>query len=313
MTKLVHREIIAAKAEVTYNTDPVPTAAANGILVENLSWSHAGLKMAKRPAIRASSAPLQELYAGSLRQIDFEVAIKGSGTAGTAPEFDPLLQACGFAVTTVALTSNTYAPISTPSSQASVTIYYYEDGSLVKITGARGKMSIDLKSGDIGKMKFTMIGHWSAMTDVALPTASYLAAVPPALVGLSPKLAGTYTPVVENIKIDMGQQVEMPPSIGASDGYGDIILGARGIKGSIDPQADTVANFPFLGDFTGGTLFEIDTGVIGSSAGNKYQITMPKCYFDEVKPGNRNTIRTYECSFMAVENATDDDISIAFT
>ena len=131
-TKLVHRQLLLAKAETTYGTDSSPTAATNSILVQNVSYSETGLRMAKRPALRGNSiAPLQDIYAGQLRDISFECEVKGSGVAGTVPEIDPLLQACGMSVTTVALTSNTYAPNSNSATQGSVSMYLYLDGSLM--------------------------------------------------------------------------------------------------------------------------------------------------------------------------------------
>lgn len=314
MTKLIHREIILAKLEVTYGTDPVPTAAANAVLVQALSWSHAGLRMEKRPAIRVSNAPIQDVYGGSLRTVTFQCDLKGSGAAGTAPEFDALLQSCGMASTVVASTSVTYAPISTPASQVSCTIYYYEDGSLCKITGVRGAYEIDLKAGAVGKIKFTMTGHWAAVTDVALPTPTYITTVPPALLNV-PATLGAYSPVLETLNIKSGVKVEMPPSMGATDGYGQIFISARAITGTMDPQADTVANFADIADMTAGTTIALTTGVMGSAAGNKIDISCPAIFFTDVKPGNRNGIRTHSINFNALENGgtQDNDISIAFT
>ena len=43
-------------------------------------------------------------------EVTFEVEMAGSGTAGTAPAFGPLLKACGNSETIVTDTSVTYAP-----------------------------------------------------------------------------------------------------------------------------------------------------------------------------------------------------------
>ncbi len=314
MTKLVHRELLLAKTEAVYGTDPLPTAAANAVLTENLSWSHAGLKMEKRPSVRISNAPLQDIYGGSLKTVTFDVDLRGSGAAGTAPDFDALLQACGMVDTIVAATSCSYAPSSIPASQTSCTIYYYEDGSLVKLTGCRGSYQVDLKAGQVPKIKFTMTGHWSPMTDVALPTPTLNATVPPAALGV-PVALGAYSPIVETFMVDAGIKVDMVPEINAPDGYGPVLITERMIHGTIDPQADTVADYPFLADFTGGVLASLSTGVIGVTAGNRFQITMPAVYFTEIKPGARNGVRVYDCDYAAVENGAnlDSDISIEFT
>ncbi|MEK9725757.1 MAG: hypothetical protein VW405_20055, partial [Rhodospirillaceae bacterium] len=89
------RHVLLAEIESAYNTDPTPTAADNAILVENLSWSYAGARMADRSgAVKPGLVPLKNLYAGTLMEVSFDCEIKGSGSAGTAPAFGPLLRAC---------------------------------------------------------------------------------------------------------------------------------------------------------------------------------------------------------------------------
>ena len=61
--------------------------------------------------------------------------LAGSGTAGTAPRYGALLQACGLSETIVASTSVTYAPVS--SAFSSATIYFNNDGIRHILTGCR--------------------------------------------------------------------------------------------------------------------------------------------------------------------------------
>ena len=113
---LNHRSVLLAKVEATYNVDPTPTGAANAILVEKLSWGFANARMAQRAPVRTSQGKLKDLYAGALISIKFDVEIKGSGSAGIAPEFGPLLKACQMSETVVAVTSVTYKPASSECS-----------------------------------------------------------------------------------------------------------------------------------------------------------------------------------------------------
>ena len=93
---LTNRQVILLKIEGTYKTDPTPTAAADAILVENLTVAENGLRMVERPAIEQNIGTRQGLYAGTLYDITFDMEIKGSGAAGTAPECGQALQAVGF-------------------------------------------------------------------------------------------------------------------------------------------------------------------------------------------------------------------------
>lgn len=308
--KLVHRQVILAKVETTYNTDAAPTAASDAVLVSKLSYKPAGLKMAKREAIKATLGTLQQVYAGMLIEATIDVEMRGSGTAGTAPEIDALLQCCGLASTVVAATSVTYAPAS--SNQASSTIYIYEDGSLFKITGARGTFKLAAKVGELPMLTFTVTGHLTAPTDVALPTASYETTVPPAFVD-APFSVGAYGALIETFDMDMGNQVEMPPEVSAADGYGEVIIGLRDVKGTMDPNATLVATNDFWGQFQAGTTMALDTGVVGTSAGNQWELKMPALYYEEAAQAERNQIITYHMSYAAAEVSGDDEFSLAFT
>ena len=89
MSKLVKQEGILVKIETTPGTDAVPTAADDALLVENIGWSFAGARMLERGAVKSTLGKLQPIFAGTLMEITFDVELKGSGTAGVAPEVGP--------------------------------------------------------------------------------------------------------------------------------------------------------------------------------------------------------------------------------
>ena len=105
----------------------------------------------------------------------------------------------------------------------------------------------------------------------------------------------------------------MPESMAATDGYGEITIVGRNVTGSFDPARVLKATYDFIGKWQGGNVVALDTGVIGGTAGNKYQITMPAIAHTEVGRGNRNNVGTYEMKFAAAESAGDDEVSLAFT
>ena len=82
----ISNEVILAKTETTYGTDPTPVVASNSILIRNPNLSSEGLRMNERAAIRASLGQLQDVFGGTLARLTFECEVKGSGAAGTAPE-----------------------------------------------------------------------------------------------------------------------------------------------------------------------------------------------------------------------------------
>lgn len=315
MTLLVQHQLILAKSETTYGVDASPAPATNSILVQDLSWSQHGLRIEKRPALRVNSiSPLQPIYGGELCQIDFTCEVKGSGAAGTAPEIDPLLLACGMADTIVASTSCTYAPTSVTANMKSCTIYHEYDGNIQKLTGCYGTVNFSIKAGGILTAKFTMTGHVESRAVGALGTPTFNATIPVAALNLTSLVLGAYSPVAQSFELNVGAKVETPANIGAADGYGPIMISERETKGTMELEADLLSAVNFFADITAGTIVDFTTGAIGTVAGNKVTFTVPQMVVVGMKPGNMNGIITHTIDFEAVESATPDtNFSIEFT
>lgn len=310
MPKMVNREIILFKINGgAYGADAAP-AASDAVLVENIQWDNRGRRMVDRPAIRSSLGTLKQVYGGSLIGMRFDVEIKGSGAAGTAPEFGQLLRACRKGETIVVSTSVTYKPVS--ASQEEGSLYYYEDGKLWKLLGVRGNVTGNLRTGGVGKLSFDLVGHLTGPTDAGLVTPSYDSTVPPALINV-PFTIDSYAAVIEALSWDLGNVIAMPPSIAAADGYGEISITSRDVNGTFDPEAVLVATKDFMGQFKSGAAMNLTTGVIGATAGNRYQVTMPAISYRDISPGNREGIRTYNNAFGAAEVSGDDELSLVFS
>ena len=166
MTLRTSQRLLLAKIESSYGSDPTPTGAANAILVRSLEITPFQSDAVERELIRGYMGNYEVLHANQRVEVTFEVEMVGSGAAGTAPAFGPVLKACGNSETVVTSTSVTYAPVS--SSFDSVTLYYYTDGVRHKVTGARGSFSISAEVGAIPVISFTMIGIYNAPDDLSL-------------------------------------------------------------------------------------------------------------------------------------------------
>lgn len=308
MPKLVKREIILLKIETTQGTDAVPAAATDSLLVEDIGWSFAGARMVERNPVKGSLGRFQSVFAGTLMEMTFMAEIKGSGSAGVAPEIGPALRACGLLETIVATTSVEYEPAST--GHESATIYYYEDGSLYKILGAFGTVNMNLPTGEIGKVEFTFTGHVVGPVDAALPTGVYDDVVPAPVIN-APFSALGFSAIISALNLDVGNEIATPPSMSASDGYSDVLITDRDMAGSFNPEATTVAVKDFIGEWKSGATGAINSGNIGATAGNIYALSIPTGYYREVGPGDRDGLRTYEIGFAA--DGDDSAFSLLFT
>lgn len=310
MSLLVNREVLLCKVESTYNTDPTPAASADEVLVENLAWAPEGARAIERKPVRASIGALQQIYGGTLVTLTFDTEIKGSGAAGTAPEINALLEGCGMLGANTPATSEVYAPAST--GHTSVTFWYYQDGTLMKITGCRGNFVITMEAGARGMISWTFTGHLTTVTDVGIATPSYSSTVPVAALGTTFTVAG-FSAVINSITIDMNNQLATPPSLAASDGFSEVRIVGRDVQGSFDPEYTTVSDNPWIADWQGDVTGAIAIGTTGATAGNIFKIDMPVVAFRNISPGDRDGVRTLEVPYGATESSGDDDVSITFT
>lgn len=312
MSLLKNRAVIWAKAEVTYNTDPVPVVSTNDLAVVNLDGPKpASQRMYQRNVVRPSFGKLKSLYGGHLAEVSFDIEVKGSGAAGTAPEYGVLLRACGMAETIVASTSVTYKPAS--ATIPSVTLYIFRDGKRQILTGCRGMLKGAVMVGEVLKLSMTFVGHHVSETDVSLPTPTYDSTIP--LVALSASVTfDSFAGVITKIEWDMGTALARPGSINASDGYGEIQITDRNVTGSIDIEDTLVANYDFLTKWKGMNAFVLTTGVIGSTAGNRWQLSFPAVSIADQQPGEKDGgILTRDIAFNAAESSGDDEFSLALT
>lgn len=165
--RFFNRKAILAKAETAYGTDPIPAGGANAIEVRNMSFTPMKNTSIVQNAERPYLGGQNEIVAGTSVQLNFDVAVAGSGTAGTAPAFSALHKACGLSETIAAAVSVTYNLVS--SAFGSATIYVNMDGVLHKILGCRGDRDVKLVGGAVPVYSYKFTGIYGGVSDVALP------------------------------------------------------------------------------------------------------------------------------------------------
>lgn len=312
---LKRREVILAKIESAYNTDPTPVAT-DAVMVEGLAWNNEGARMVERNASRPSLGAQKRLYGGSLRQVSFSCELKGPGAAYSSsvrPEVDVLLRVCALAPTidtTVGAETATYKPAST--GHESCTIYVFRDGKRFIMTGCRGNVEFTTETGNRAMAKFTITGHFTPETDTALITPTFDSTSPPTVKGGSFAIGG-YAAVISALNFGVNNKIVTPPNLNASDGFGEIRIVGRDVAGSFDPEDVLVATKAFISEWMNGTNGILTTGVIGSSQYNRFRIDFPVAYYREVTPGERDEITTFEIAFGATESAGDDEVSLIFS
>lgn len=312
MPLLTRREVLLLKIETTYNTDAAPSASANALQFMEPSFNPGeSARIIDRPIVRPFLGMPKRLFGGTLSSISFKLELKGSGTAGTVPALGAALRCCGWGETINASTSVVYKPESTPANQKSCTIWYYQDGTLHKLTGCRGNVDFTIEAGGIPSASFNFIGHYTSHTDASIVTPTFEATIPNPIKGATFTIGG-FAAVINAMSISSGNKVSAVPSVTASDGFAEVRITDRDITGSMDPEMQLVATQDVMSQWKARTELALSFALPGS-AGNILTITAPKVVYGAPTQGDREQIRTWATPFHMVENSGDDECVLTFT
>lgn len=279
--------VTAAKVETVYGTDAVPTGA-DALVTSEVKLMPLEMKTVSRKLDKPNSGSDQELTVDFYAQIEFSVELAGSGTLGTAPSFGKLLRACRCLETVVATTSVTYTP--QRSSTTSLSIYFWLDGNLHKLLGARGTFTIEVNSQNIPYLKFKYTGLWIQPIANANPTVltGWSGFQIPDAVNFDntpiPALHG-YAGVYKAFSFDAGNNVQ----VFNNPGEREIRITSHAAKGSIGMLAPPLGTKDFFTIARNSTLglLKIEHGPTTTTkwffqcASNTCQILNPKYGDDE--------------------------------
>lgn len=207
---------LLAKIESSYGTDPVPTAAANGVLAMNVSLSPMEGEDVTRNLERPTLGANPSLPVGLRSVLSFEVELVGSGTLGTAPAWGPLLRMCAVAQVVTAGVKVEYSPVS--DNHESGAIYFAIDTTRHVLLGARGNAVIKLNAQGIPVIAFNMIGIFTVPTDVVKVNPDYSAWQAPLIATKTntPTFTIGATPfVLRDFELDLGNDVQPRMLIGS--------------------------------------------------------------------------------------------------
>lgn len=284
-SRYIRDAVILNKIETISGTDAAPTGALNAVAASNIRITPLNAQFVSRELLRGWFGASEELISSYNKLLSFDVEAVGSGTAGTAPAWAPLLRACGFAETLTATERATYKPIT--NGQETVTQYCYDSGILHKLLGAKGAVSIELGLGGIPKLKFAFVGidgGDSAATPSGVTIAAYQ---PPQVVqdqfsgdltlgatlsapGAAPSLTGGTTYPSQGISIDMGIKAEYIGLLGSQS----VEITDRKAKATVRVDATVAQEIAFYDDIKAGTLRSIAL-IHGSVAGRRFGIFAP--------------------------------------
>lgn len=312
MPLLSRKRLILAETESTYGTDPTPTEASNAILVRNVEVTPLEVETVNRELVRPFLGQSDQLLASERVLINFEVELAGSGTAGTAPAYGPLLKACRCTETVDAGVSVTYAPNS-DTSPSSVTIYFNNDGVLHKATGCRGSFALNAEVGAIPSISFTFTGIYSTPTDVSISGPTYSNQAAPLVFkngNTSSFQVFSYAACLQSLSFDMANETVFRELVGCDK---EIMIVDRAPAGDVVIEAVPVATHNFFNDATGTSTGNL-TFQHGSTAGNIVTFTASQIDLGGPSYSDQDGVQMLTLPYIATPtDSGNDEMSLAFT
>lgn len=260
MGRYIRNTAILAKIETTEGTDAVPTGSANALLVSDVTINPLNAQNVDRALIRPYFGGSEQLVGTAYVEVSFTVELAGSGAAATAPAWGALVRGCGFAETVSTFVA--YAP-DAPANQKSLTIYYYDDGALHKLVGAKGTFTIAAGVGERPAMQFSFTGRDAGISAVANPATTLTAWKAPLVITDANsgdlKFGGSYAAgavtggtafTSRGISLNVGNQVQFTPLLGGE--FVDIT--AREVTGQIQLDLTPAQEVTYMGTVKANTL-----------------------------------------------------------
>tara|TARA_B100000424_G_scaffold259155_1_gene241756 strand:- start:100 stop:873 length:774 start_codon:yes stop_codon:yes gene_type:complete len=243
--------------------------------------------------------------------ITFDVEMAGSGTAGTAPKYGPILEACGLSQTISGGNTVTYAPEASPD--GSVTIFVNYDGIRQIVTGCRGTFSINCELNQVPKISFSLTGLFSAPTDDASPTVTKSNQATPLIF----KNGSTtnfsifgFSAALQSWNLDFNNEVIYRELVG---GTKEVLITDRRPSGNAVIENVALSSHNFFTDYTG-TSTGTNTWLHGTTAGNKVTVSCPQTDLGQPTYEESDGITMLNLPFYATPtSAGQNEFSLVYT
>lgn len=304
------RAVLAAKVEAAEGTAE-SLLAAQGVLALAATFQRNQDLVARNP-LRPTLSQMASIPGRKTGTITSTIECKGSGTAGTAPEWGVFLRSCGFSETISPGVSVTYVPVST--GDPSITTALYMDGIRHLLAGCRSTFTLGGAVGELALFNFSTLGVEESTTDVAILAPTYQTTVPKVLKGLTFTLHGSTSPTVicSSFAIDFGVQLSPRGDFSKTSGYASVFLGDRMPTVNFLVEKPLVATKDWYGILEAGTEANISLALTGS-AGNIVTITAPKLQITNINEQDDGGKAMLSIDGKLNLNTGDDELSIVCT
>lgn len=296
---------LLVKMHTVYGTDPNPTPAADAIQANEVRYKPVVSNKARRNLIKGTMGHQGVILTGVHSTISFRVELAGSGTAGTAPAWGPLVRACGMAEVITAATDVQYNPIS--KLHEACAIYFIMDGRKHVMLGCRGTFTLNLTPNDIPSFEFTFTGLIGTVADVPVVPGDYSKFIDP--LPVSPENTtfslGGYAGGTEGITFNIGNQIQP-----------DIIINSKAIRqvnremtGTAIMRSTDLATMNWIARMRGHQLNAM-IGQHGTVAGNIIKVSAPKVQVEDLDYTQTNNLNNESLQLIYQPDQGNDEFKL---
>ncbi|MEW6314130.1 MAG: phage tail tube protein [Pseudomonadota bacterium] len=298
------KQVLLSKIETTAGVDSVPVAGTDAMLVQNLKFAPLVVNAQERNLATPYFGNDGKVIAGVYGTLEFDVEAAGSGVAGTAPKWGPLMKGCAMSETVNAGVSVVYAPVS--SGEQSLTHYYFVDGVKYALLYARGSKSLKFSAGSVPMMHYKFTGLRVAPADLALPTPT-LPTIKPVAVNQANTVFTLhgYSGVMQDCDIDFGEEVKYINRVNSES----VQIVGRKSTGSVTLEKTLLATKNWYGIAEAGT-----TGALslthGTVAGNKFKVDGAVVQVSNVEDTEVDGIEMLKLGLEFTWSAGNDELTV---
>jgi hypothetical protein len=307
---LWRNRLALVKSESTYGTSSSP-AATDALLFTELDVEPLAMELLERETIQAYMGNRASVVGQRSVPVKATVEMAGSGTAGTAPRYGPLLKACGLSETIVSSTSVTYAPVSSGFSSYTMD-FHIDNGSRQAITGIRGTGEFSLTTGEPPTIAFDQMGIFAAPGALSRPSETYSNQAAPVAVNADNTATVTvhgFSACMTQFNLSIGNEMVFEQKAGCSK---QVRLTERKTSGSITIELPAFATKDFIAIASAQTQGAI-TWTHSGGAGNIITFLASYCAFDAPTFEDGDSVTHVTLPFRCLPSTGNDEFSFAFT
>lgn len=230
----------------------------------------------------------------------FRTDLHGDGAGGVPAWASTFLPACGY-VNSLGTFSPTAEPVG--SNVKTLTIGLYQDGRRHILTGCCGTFRMLFPTGRPAQIEWTFTGKWGGVSDQEILSPTYPTQMPLRYANGAFTI-GSYSPCVESVSVEAGNNVILRECVSASDatGFAAAEITDRRSVVSANPEAGLVSDDDTYGDWLAANTYGLMIQVFDSS--DQVDVEATDVQTINAQQGERNGMVTDDLQMLCTSGFT---------